>query len=123
MNFTGIEPVLLTSTSTLPTQVPVVEIETTDYIIDYLTKIRAFDLQPPGDMIIVNNGVMTNFVLHLSSYIRVGHTKVAATAGVHCCTTRISADTQVARSVESATRNAYRLNIVQTRKARDTGVR
>src|SRR5439155_16337019 len=100
-----------------------VEVEAADYIIDYLTKISAFNLQPPGDMVIVDNSVMANFVLHLSSYVGVGHAKVAPTTRVHCCTTRIGANTQVPRSVESTTRNTYCLNIVETRKAGDTSVR
>src|SRR5256712_2537385 len=78
-----------------------IKVKTPDHIIDYLTKIRAFDLQPPGDAIVVNNRVMANFVLHLSSYIGVGHAKVAATPGVQCSTTGVGTDT-LARSIERA---------------------
>jgi hypothetical protein len=99
-----------------------IKVKTPDHIIDYLTKIRAFDLQSPRDVIVVDNSVVTNFVLNLTSYVGVGHAKVAATTRVHCSTAGISADT-LTRRVECASGNVYRLYIIQTCKARDMSVR
>src|SRR6266550_3524982 len=99
-----------------------IKVKTPDHIIDYLTKVGTFDLQSSRDVIVVDNGVVTNFVLNLTSYVGVGHTKVAATAGVQCSTTGVGADT-LARSVECASRNIYGLNIVQTCEAGDLSVR
>src|SRR5437879_31299 len=98
-----------------------IKVKTPNHIIDYLTKIRAFDLQSPRDVIVVDNSVVTNFVLNLTSYVGVGHAKVAATAGVQCSTTEVGADT-LARSVECASRNVDRLNIVQACEAGDLSV-
>src|SRR5207253_7948055 len=79
-----------------------IKVKTPNYIIDYLTKIGTLDLQPSRDTIVVNNRVMTHFILHLSSYIGIGHTKVAPATRVHCCTTHIGGDTRVASGGECA---------------------
>jgi len=45
-----------------------VKVKTPYRIADYRALIGAFNLQPPGNMIPYEKGLMTNFVFNLSSY-------------------------------------------------------
>src|SRR5260370_17475535 len=78
-----------------------VKIQTTHRIIDYLAKISTLNLQSAGDTISIENGFMTNFILHLPSHVGVSHAKVTPTTGIHCTTRAVVAtNTLTPRSFE-----------------------